>query len=139
MDIDKQEDKTTEADARTSHGQDSVSHDVPIPTSESVSDKQEVEHIGTDTVDASHERPSMSHDSDVATATLPPVDRQSGIPDSNEADSPGSSPPHLSPQGGDSGGGMADVYTKRGYTSEIFKIELSNLPKKLSFTVSKII
>jgi hypothetical protein len=137
MDIDKQEDKTTEADACTSHNHDSVSHDVPVPTSESVPDKQKVEPIGTDTVDASHECPSMSYDSDVATATLPPADH-SGMPDSNEADSPGSSPPHLSPQGGDGGGGMGDVYTKRGYTSEIFKIELSNLPKKLSFTVSKI-
>jgi hypothetical protein len=57
------------------------------------------------------------------------------MPDGIEADSPGSSPPHVSPQGDDGGGGMGDVYTKRGYTSEIFK---SNLPKKLSFTVSKI-
>lgn len=140
MDVDKQEEKTTGADggdARTSHDHDSISHDIPAPTSvTNVDCKQKVEPIGTDTVDASHEHPSMSHDS---TAELPPADH-SGIPDSNEDDSPGSSPPPPSPQGGDDGGGgMGDVYTRRGYTSEIFKIELSNLPKKLSFTVSKLI
>ena len=139
MDIDKQEEKTTGADGGdTSHDHDSLSHDIPVPTSVSDIDcKQKVKPIETGTVDASHERPSdMSHDS---TAELPPADR-SGIPDSNEEDSPGSSPPHSSPQGdGDGGGGMGDVYTRRGYTSEIFKIELNNLPKKLSFTVSKYI
>lgn len=139
MDIDKQEEKTTGVDGGdTSHDHDSLSHDVPVPTAVSDIDcKQKVEPIGTDTEDASHGRPSdMSRDS---TAELPPADH-SGIPDNNEEDSPGSFPPHSSPQGdgdGDGGGGMGDVYTRRGYTSEIFKIELSNLPKKLSFTVSK--
>lgn len=119
-----------------SHDQDSLLHDLPVMLTTSITDTdQKAEPTKENAGDASHDHPSMSHDLDVDAATSP-VDHsgiQSGT-DSKEEDSPGSSPPQ-SPKGDD--GGAGDAYTKRGYTSEIFKIELSNLPKRLSFTVSK--
>ena len=134
MDIEK---KPTGIDGgNIPHDQDSLLHDLPVTLTTSITDTdQKAEPTKENAGDASHDHPSMSHDLDVDAATSP-VDRsgiQSGT-DSKEEDSPGSSPPQ-SPKGDD--GGAGDAYTKRGYTSEIFKIELSNLPKRLSFTVSK--
>ena len=127
MDIDKQrEEPTGVADGDASHDHNSLSHDTPT----SVTDEQKAEAVGVDTGDVSHEHPSMSHDLDVATATSP-VDH-SGIQSGTKGVSPGSPPP----QSPDDAGGIEDVYTKRGYTSEIFKIELSNLPRKIGFKVS---
>ena len=127
MDIDKQkEEPTGVAGGDTSHDHDSLSHDLPT----SITDEQKAEPARVDTGDVSHEHPSMSHDLDVATAASP-VDHSGiqGGTNCNEGVSPGSLP--QSPDDG----GMGDAYTKRGYTSEIFKIELSNLPRKIGFKV----
>ena len=79
---------------------------------------------GVATGDASPHHDSSTHDLDRAEASLKALPA--------ECISPGSSP--RIPQAGDEK--SDDAYTKRGYTSEIFKIELSNLPKKVGYKVS---
>ena len=98
-------------------------------------DKQRQEPVAVDAMhagDTSHDHDSISHGLDGASNS--PVDH-SGMPsgsDLNKAVSAESLP--QSPQGDDRG--TADAYTKRGYTSEIFKIELGNLPYKIGYKVS---
>ena len=102
-------------------------------------DEQRGDPIGAD-VAASHDHSSVSHDLSEAASPGVAVDHfgiQSGT-DHNEGITPGSPPQSTNDQGdrGDDGE-REDAYTKRGYTSEIFKIELGNLPLKIGYKVYK--
>ena len=89
--------------------------------------------IGIAAGDASHDHDSTTHHLD-RTEVSPELLATECCTNTNKAISPGSSPEIL--RAGDRR--SDDAYTKRGYTSEIFKIELSNLPKKIGYKVSMI-
>ena len=92
-------------------------------------DKHKEDTITTEGKYVSHDQDSVPHDLDEVTSVVDKV--QSSTSDRREdciAGTPGNAQ-------GD--GEKEDPYSKRGFTSEVFKIEVNNLPQRVGYKVHK--
>ena len=92
----------------------------------------------TDGGDVSGDCRSMSHDLSGAAAPVVVMSADStdnGKEDEGAAVSAEGGSPGNYQEEGRGGGEKEDPYSKRGYTSEVFKIELENIPQRIGYKV----